>query len=221
MHFVYILRCRDGSYYVGSTHNVETRVRVHHSGQGPAFTARRIPVELVYQESFATLGEAVRRERQLKGWSRAKKEALIAGDKTAALHELAASKSSSDVSGSRSPNRSNACRNEESSYEIAAFLALFHDRPLSLTASSLRSLLSAFSSWLCTRALPVIISLFSRSQALPGNSGAPGLSRLCLAESHSCPHRQGPLGAWDPGRAGRRLIGSRIAKELLSRGVGF
>jgi predicted GIY-YIG superfamily endonuclease len=81
MHFVYMLRCRDGSYYVGSTQDVETRLRVHQSGKGPAFTAKRLPVELVYQEPFATLEEVVQREQQLKGWTRAKKEALVAGDK--------------------------------------------------------------------------------------------------------------------------------------------
>lgn len=96
MHFVYILRCRDGSYYVGSTQDIETRLRVHRSGKGPAFTANRLPVELVYQESFATLAEAVQRERQLKGWTRAKKEALIAGDKQR-LQELAVSRSSPSI----------------------------------------------------------------------------------------------------------------------------
>jgi predicted GIY-YIG superfamily endonuclease len=91
MYFVYILRCGDGSYYVGSTQDVKARLQVHQSGQGPVFTASRLPVELLYQESFATLEEAVRRERQLKGWSRAKKEALIAGD-TRRLQQLASSR---------------------------------------------------------------------------------------------------------------------------------
>ena len=80
MHFVYILRCRDGAYYVGSTHDVAARVQVHKDGHGPVFTACRRPVTLVYQESYATLAEAVRRERQLKRWSPAKKQALISGD---------------------------------------------------------------------------------------------------------------------------------------------
>jgi predicted GIY-YIG superfamily endonuclease len=77
MLFVYVLHCSDGSYYVGLTEDVIERLEVHQSGKGPKYTARRLPVELVYQESFATLEEAVRRERQLKGWSRAKKLALI------------------------------------------------------------------------------------------------------------------------------------------------
>jgi putative endonuclease len=93
MFFVYILRCADDSYYVGSTQNVTERLRIHNSGKGPIFTANRLPVVLVHQESFATLDEAVRRERQLKGWSRAKKEALISGDCTR-LKKLAKSRQS-------------------------------------------------------------------------------------------------------------------------------
>jgi putative endonuclease len=80
MHFVYILQCRDDSYYIGSTQNVSQRLEVHRSGEGPAFTARRLPVRLIYQEPFARLEEAVRRETQLKRWSRAKKDALVSGN---------------------------------------------------------------------------------------------------------------------------------------------
>ena len=96
MYFIYILRCRDGSYYVGSTQDVAARMRVHQSGKGPIFTANRLPVELVYQETLQTIEAAVRRERQLKGWSRAKKEALISGD-TQRLRELAAAQKRSTV----------------------------------------------------------------------------------------------------------------------------
>ena len=80
MHFVYILQCCDGSFYVGLTQDVSKRLEVHNSGEGPAFTASRLPVRLIYQEYFATLEEAAHREKQLKGWSRAKKEALISGN---------------------------------------------------------------------------------------------------------------------------------------------
>ena len=80
MHFVYILECRDGHYYVGLTQDVPKRLAVHNSGNGPSFTEIRLPVELVHQESFETLDEAARREKQLKRWSRAKKEALIQGN---------------------------------------------------------------------------------------------------------------------------------------------
>lgn len=91
MHFVYILRCCDDSYYVGSTQDVSQRLATHRAGEGAAFTARRLPVDSIYQESFATLEEAVRREKQLKGWSRAKKAALVSGNLDL-LPELAACK---------------------------------------------------------------------------------------------------------------------------------
>jgi predicted GIY-YIG superfamily endonuclease len=78
MHSVYILECCDGAYYVGLAQDVVMRFKVHSSGNGPSFTAQRLPVRLVYQEAFENLVEATRRERQLKGWSRAKKAALIA-----------------------------------------------------------------------------------------------------------------------------------------------
>jgi putative endonuclease len=80
MHFVYILGCCDGAYYVGLAQDVSMRFDVRSSGKGPSFTAKRLPVRLVYQEAFETLVEATRRERQLKNWSRAKKAALIQRD---------------------------------------------------------------------------------------------------------------------------------------------
>ena len=79
--FVYILRCRDGRYHVGSTRgDLEKRVREHDAGTYGGFTKSRRPVALVYSESFDRIVDAIAAERQLKGWSRAKKEALIAGD---------------------------------------------------------------------------------------------------------------------------------------------
>jgi len=91
--FLYILRCADRSYYVGSTSALEIRLAGHQSGEGSAYTASRLPVTVVYTEEFPTLYEAFLAERQVKGWSRAKKEALIRGD-FAALPELSRSKSS-------------------------------------------------------------------------------------------------------------------------------
>jgi len=76
---VYIVRCADGSYYTGLTkQNVEARVWEHNAGTYDGYTAKRRPVELVYTETYDRLTEAIERERQIKGWSRAKKEALIA-----------------------------------------------------------------------------------------------------------------------------------------------
>ena len=78
--WVYILRCIDGSYYVGHRDNLDQRVAQHESGELGGYTAARRPVELVYSQDFDSRDEAFAAERQLKGWSRAKKEALIRGD---------------------------------------------------------------------------------------------------------------------------------------------
>lgn len=84
MFYVYILQCADGSYYVGSTSDVDARVKEHNEGKlGACYTFLRRPVTLAYTESFITKLEAMRRERQLKNWSHAKKTALIAGDMAA------------------------------------------------------------------------------------------------------------------------------------------
>jgi len=76
----YILHCADGSYYVGHTDILEQRIAQHQQGEIPGYTASRLPVRLLWQEAFGTREEAVAAEQQIKGWSRAKKEALIAGD---------------------------------------------------------------------------------------------------------------------------------------------
>ena len=78
--FVYILRCADGSYYTGSTKNLEYRLYQHQNGEGANHTKTRLPVELVYFEEFERIDEAFYREKQVQGWSRKKKEALIARD---------------------------------------------------------------------------------------------------------------------------------------------
>ena len=77
---VYILRCANGQYYVGSTTNLELRLQEHRSGIGSGFTKAHLPIELVYTEEYDTIHEARLRERQLHKWSQAKKEALIRGD---------------------------------------------------------------------------------------------------------------------------------------------
>ncbi len=79
--YVYILRCADGSYYVGSTRiSIEVRVGQHNAGTYDGYTKSRRPVELVFSQFCDRITDAVAAERQIKGWSRAKKEALIAGD---------------------------------------------------------------------------------------------------------------------------------------------
>lgn len=79
--FVYILRCRTGSYYTGSTRTLlEQRVAEHNTGAYGGYTARRRPVKLAFAQEFDRIVDAIAAERQIKGWSRAKKEALISGD---------------------------------------------------------------------------------------------------------------------------------------------
>ena len=78
--WVYMLRCADASYYIGQTDDLERRVAEHQAGTIPGYTHHRRPVVLVFMQEFSTREEALTAERQLKGWSRAKKEALLAGD---------------------------------------------------------------------------------------------------------------------------------------------
>jgi predicted GIY-YIG superfamily endonuclease len=78
--YAYLLRCADGSYYTGHTEDLEHRIAEHHAGMHCGYTSRRRPLQLVWMQDFPTRYEALCAERQIKGWSRAKKEALIAGD---------------------------------------------------------------------------------------------------------------------------------------------
>ncbi|OGS57299.1 MAG: hypothetical protein A3J40_10365 [Erythrobacter sp. RIFCSPHIGHO2_12_FULL_63_10] len=78
--WTYLLRCSDGSYYAGHTDNLEVRLAKHQSGEIEGYTAHRRPVELVWSGTFESRDEAFAFERRIKGWSRAKKEALIVDD---------------------------------------------------------------------------------------------------------------------------------------------
>ena len=80
MPHVYILKCADDSYYVGSTWNLEKRLYQHATGHGSSYTSRRIPVTLVFAQEYERVDEAYAREKQIQGWSRRKREALIAGE---------------------------------------------------------------------------------------------------------------------------------------------
>ncbi|WP_030483807.1 GIY-YIG nuclease family protein [Nocardioides aequoreus] len=90
MAWTYLLECRDGSYYVGSTVDLAARLHQHQIGEGAAYTRprRRRPVRLLWSGEFETAPEAFAFEKQLQGWSRAKREALARGD-FAALPDLA------------------------------------------------------------------------------------------------------------------------------------
>jgi len=78
--WVYILECSDGSYYTGHTDNLEKRLAEHKQGTLKCYTSSRLPVRLVFCSEFLTRDDAFSRERQIKGWSRQKKQALIKGD---------------------------------------------------------------------------------------------------------------------------------------------
>ncbi len=86
--YAYILRCSDDRLYVGSTNNLNKRIKEHLSGTGSNFTKIRLPVELVLVEEFKRVDQAFYREKQIQRWTRAKKEALILGYKEE-LHRLA------------------------------------------------------------------------------------------------------------------------------------
>lgn len=86
--WIYILACADGSYYTGSTKNLEMRLAQHQAGEGASYTKKRLPVNLVYLEEFQRIDEAFYREKQIQGWSRKKKEALI-NNLPEKLHKLA------------------------------------------------------------------------------------------------------------------------------------
>ncbi|MAU27122.1 MAG: hypothetical protein CMH48_14425 [Muricauda sp.] len=77
--YLYILECADGSYYTGSTVDLEKRIVEHQEGKGANHTKKRLPVRLIYVEEYHRIDTAFDREKQVQGWSRSKKEALISG----------------------------------------------------------------------------------------------------------------------------------------------
>jgi putative endonuclease len=78
---VYMLRCSDGRYYVGSARlGLDRRLAEHNNGTYGGYTSKRLPVVLVWADHFPDITDAIAVERQVKGWSRSKKEALIRGD---------------------------------------------------------------------------------------------------------------------------------------------
>lgn len=92
--FMYILECSDGTYYTGSTIDLDLRIKQHQNGEGANHTKKRIPVKLVYFEKYNRIDEAFYREKQVQGWSRKKKEALI-NSKSELLNKLAECKNDS------------------------------------------------------------------------------------------------------------------------------
>jgi len=95
IYYVYIIECNDGTFYVGVTNDIERRFAEHRDGAHPgSYTAKRRPVRLAYFEIFQWIDNAIKREKQLKGWSAPKKRALIKSDEEV-LHELATCKNKS------------------------------------------------------------------------------------------------------------------------------
>jgi len=86
--YTYILLCSNDQYYTGSTKNLERRLAQHQAGEGANFTKKHLPVKLVYFEVYDRIDTAFYREKQIQGWSRKKKEALI-NNQSEKLHELA------------------------------------------------------------------------------------------------------------------------------------
>jgi len=92
--YMYILECSDGTYYTGSAKDIESRLEQHQNGIGVKYTARRLPVKLLYFEEYQRIDEAFYREKQVQGWSRKKKEALI-NEKSKDLPKLSECKNES------------------------------------------------------------------------------------------------------------------------------
>lgn len=82
MPYTYILKCCDDSFYTGSTLNLEKRLQEHNAGEGANYTSKRLPLELVYYEEYDRIDDAFFREKQIQGWTRKKKKALIEGKNT-------------------------------------------------------------------------------------------------------------------------------------------
>ncbi len=98
--WMYIVQCADGSYYTGSASNIELRLQQHQNGEGARHTRKRLPVTLAYYEEYSRIDEAFLREKQVQGWSRKKKEALINGS-TELLPKLSAAYRDSELGASR------------------------------------------------------------------------------------------------------------------------
>ena len=79
MGFLYILRCADGTFYIGSTRDLDRRVTQHQAGMGAAYPSRRLPVELAWSGEFARIDDAFLWEKRIQGWSHAKRQAFIDG----------------------------------------------------------------------------------------------------------------------------------------------
>jgi putative endonuclease len=77
MYYIYVLLCKDGSYYIGSTNDIHKRFQDHLNGRGAKYTKSHKPEKIIYREKFASKSEALKREAELKKWTKIQKAALI------------------------------------------------------------------------------------------------------------------------------------------------
>lgn len=99
-YYVYIIRCANDSFYVGITNDIERRIMEHNLGEDKsAYTYSRRPVKLVWSEYYNDVNQAIEKEKQLKGWSRKKKQALVDGDFDLLVHLSKSKKNPSTSSG--------------------------------------------------------------------------------------------------------------------------
>ena len=140
---MYILKCANGCYYTGSTTNLEKRLEQHKNGEGANFTKKHLPVELVYAEEFARIEDAFYREKQIQGWSRKKKEALIAGNFNK-LHELAECKNDTkSITSTTLCNRASAALSNRASTTPATMLRSVGERSRTVRIAGRMEVVSA------------------------------------------------------------------------------
>ncbi len=82
-HHFYLARCSDGSLYSGSCVDLGEREKTHNAGKGAKYTRSRLPIRFVHHETFATKSEALKREAEVKRWTKERKELLVSGERTA------------------------------------------------------------------------------------------------------------------------------------------
>jgi len=100
--YMYILECGNGQYYIGSTQDLKARIQQHQEGKGANFSKKLFPIKLVYFEEFDRIDVAFNRDKQVQGWSRKKKEALIFGTREL-LHSLSSCKNESNSKNMKKP----------------------------------------------------------------------------------------------------------------------
>jgi len=228
--YVYLLRCADASYYCGQTDNIEARMQQHFSGE-IGYTASRKPVELFWQGEFETREGAIAFEQQIKGWSRAKKEALIAGDWNR-IQELANSKAKPVlpelVNGFESINRLRQAQPER--VAVASELDLTHQILEGEAMAQRRAIAKAITLLESTRAdhrgqgdelLTSLLPHTGKSFRL-GISGVPGVGKSTFIEVLGLylikqGHRVAVL-TIDPSStvSGGSILGDKTRMEMLS-----